>query len=288
MPDELVAAARERGHGALALTDHNSLSGSMEFAQAARGLGLRAIHGAEIDLDDGRHLTLLVETAAGWSNLSRLLTRAHAHTRERRPGPPGRPHVSLDAVLEHSEGLVCLTGCAAAGVEDEPTARRLLGAFGRERLRVELQRPYWQDDRARSRRRAALARAAGSAVRGHRQRPRPLAPARPAAGRAGGRAPAHHAGRLRAPAARQPLPRPDRPGGDGRALRRPPRRGGRDRAPGRAPAIRPDPEPRLPLPRRRGPRRRPPAGPAVPPGAGHALRRRPQPLRGRRRGWTRS
>jgi error-prone DNA polymerase len=161
MPDELVVTARERGHGALALTDHNSLSGSMEFAQAARGLGLQAIHGAEIDLDDGRHLTLLVETAAGWSNLSRLLTRAHAHTRERRPGPPGRPHVPLEAVLEHSEGLVCLTGCAAAGMEDEPTGRRLLGAFGRERLRVELQRPYWQDDRARSRRRTALARRLG-------------------------------------------------------------------------------------------------------------------------------
>ena len=63
MPDELVPAALELGHGALALTDHNSVSGSMELAQAARGLGLRAIHGAELDLDDGRHVTLLVESA---------------------------------------------------------------------------------------------------------------------------------------------------------------------------------------------------------------------------------
>jgi error-prone DNA polymerase len=46
LPDELAAAAVERGHAALALTDHDSLSGSMEFAQAARSLGLRAIHGA--------------------------------------------------------------------------------------------------------------------------------------------------------------------------------------------------------------------------------------------------
>src|SRR3712207_6965306 len=58
-PDELVGAALELGHEALALTDHNSLSGAMEFAQAARSLGLRAIHGAEVDLADGRHLTLL-------------------------------------------------------------------------------------------------------------------------------------------------------------------------------------------------------------------------------------
>src|SRR4051794_1311401 len=83
LPEELVLAAQELGHTALALTDHNSVSGSMEFAQAARslGAGLRAIHGAELDLDDGRHLTLLVETERGWSNLCRLITRAHAHTR---------------------------------------------------------------------------------------------------------------------------------------------------------------------------------------------------------------
>ena len=35
LPEELVATAVEQGHEALALTDHDSLSGSMEFAQAA-------------------------------------------------------------------------------------------------------------------------------------------------------------------------------------------------------------------------------------------------------------
>ena len=82
LPDELAAAAAELGYSAFALTDHNGLSGSMEFAQAAKGLGLKAIHGAEVDLDDGRHLTLLVDTQEGWRNLCRILTRAHAHTRD--------------------------------------------------------------------------------------------------------------------------------------------------------------------------------------------------------------
>src|SRR5947209_16166359 len=135
LPDELVAAALERGHQALALTDHNSVSGSMEFAVAARALGLKPIHGAEVDLDDGRHITLLVEEARGWSNLCRLLTHAHAHTRDKRPGPPAPAHVSIDAVLEHAEGLVCLSGCALHGIHDEPTLRRLLDAFGPDRLR---------------------------------------------------------------------------------------------------------------------------------------------------------
>jgi error-prone DNA polymerase len=166
MPDELVPVALELGYDALALTDHNSLSGSMELAQAARGLGLRAIHGAELDVacTDGdrrwyRHLTLLVEDARGWSNLSRLITRAHAHTRQGRPGaPPSDPCVGLDDVLAHAEGLVCLTGCAARGIEDEATGRRLLHAFGRDRLRVELQRPFHPHDRACQRSRRELAR----------------------------------------------------------------------------------------------------------------------------------
>src|SRR5437763_3444656 len=160
LPDELVAAALELGHEALALTDHNSVSGSMEFAVCAEALGLRAIHGAEVDLDDGRHLTLLVEDARGWSNLCRILTRAHAHTREK-PGPPTQALVSLDDVLELSEGLVCLSGCALRGVHDEPSLRRLLEAFGPENLRVELQRPFLYGDRARNRRLEGIARRLG-------------------------------------------------------------------------------------------------------------------------------
>jgi error-prone DNA polymerase len=160
LPDELVPAALELGYGALSLTDHNSVSGSMEFAVSARALGLRPIHGAEIDLDDGRHLTLLVEDAGGWRNLCRILTSAHAHTRQK-PGPPTQAFVSLDEVLRHAEGLVCLSGCALRGVHDEFTLRRLREAFGSEGLRIELQRPFLRDDRARNRRLAGLAQQLG-------------------------------------------------------------------------------------------------------------------------------
>ena len=83
LPEELVLTALELGYESFALTDHNGVSGSMEFAQSARALGLRALHGAEIDLDDGRHLTLLVRDATGWANLCRLLTNAHADTRSK-------------------------------------------------------------------------------------------------------------------------------------------------------------------------------------------------------------
>jgi error-prone DNA polymerase len=192
LPDELVAAAVERGHTALALTDHDSVSGSMEFAQAADRVGLRAIHGAEVTVTDDaipthpaadadpRHLTLLVRDARGWTNLCQLLTHAHAHTRVYSSEPPpaagattgprhrrpsmtrmsrvvGKPSVTLEDVEAHAEGLVCLSGCARQGVRDEPTMRRLLRAFGRDAFRVELQRPFHRHDRALNRGLAALA-----------------------------------------------------------------------------------------------------------------------------------
>ena len=173
LPSELAQRAGELGYGALALTDHNSVSGSMELAQSASEHGVRAIHGAEIDLltaggeSPTRHITLLVRDAQGWRNLCRIITLAHAHTREsssRRVRSEAA--VELGAVLEHAEGLVCLTGCAehsviGGGYEDEPTARRLLEAFGRENLYVELQRPYARHDRARNRAFVELARRLG-------------------------------------------------------------------------------------------------------------------------------
>jgi error-prone DNA polymerase len=168
LPQELAHSAAELGHEVLALTDHNSVSGSMELAQAAKEAEVQAIHGAEIDVvtepggnAPSRHLTLLVRDAHGWSNLCRILTHAHAGTREARGRERTEPSVGLQTLLDHAEGLVCLTGCAERGVHDEPTVRHLLDAFGPSGLRVELQRPYARQDRARNRALAALARQLG-------------------------------------------------------------------------------------------------------------------------------
>ncbi|HEY1538911.1 MAG TPA: DNA polymerase III subunit alpha [Solirubrobacteraceae bacterium] len=164
LPEELVAAALRLGHGTMALTDHDSLSGSMEFAQAARSLGLRAIHGAEVTLGDDRHITLLVRDETGWRNLCRLLTKAHAHTRDGPQRDRAEPSASLEDVERHRDGLICLSGCATRGVRDEPTMRRLLGIFGRDDLRVELQRPLARHDRALNRGLSALAARLGVAT----------------------------------------------------------------------------------------------------------------------------
>ena len=162
MPDELVPRALELGHTALALTDHNGVYGSMEHAQVARSLGLKAIHGAELDLDDGCHLTLLVESSRGWTSLCRLITHAHSHTRAPEGGPiRDTPRVTLEQVLDHADGLVCLSGCATRGVHDLRRLGRLREVFGPDRLRIELQRPYLRNDRGRNRALEALAKRLG-------------------------------------------------------------------------------------------------------------------------------
>jgi error-prone DNA polymerase len=168
-PHELIERAAELGHSALALTDHDSVGGAMELAMSALDSPVRAIFGAEVTIEAPpgaqgeayQHVTLLVRDARGWSNLCRLLTRAHAHTRDSTDRHAGQPSVPLEQVLDHAEGLVCLTGCAEHGIEDEPTARRLLDAFSAERLRVELQRPYARGDKVRNRARERLAQRLG-------------------------------------------------------------------------------------------------------------------------------
>jgi error-prone DNA polymerase len=150
-PEELAARAAELGYEALALTDHDGVYGSLEFAHAAKAFGVRPITGAEVTLRGGAHVTLLVESAQGYANLCRLLTSAHADTR---PKPVELLPPALDPALlaELNEGLVCLSGCAREGlaVRDPNAAAELASAFGRDRFFVELQRPYERGDARRN------------------------------------------------------------------------------------------------------------------------------------------
>src|SRR5215218_2804914 len=188
-PAELAATAADLGHEALALTDHDNVCGAMEFAHACAGVGVRPIVGCELTVEVPRrmprpvHVTLLVEEGRGWANLCRLITGAQRGTREpasnglryrapshrREPLPPSLP---IDELERHTEGLVCLSGCARDGAvagsweRGDPTgaaylARRLLRAFGPDRFRIELQRPLWRHDRSRNRWLASLAERLG-------------------------------------------------------------------------------------------------------------------------------
>jgi len=157
-PEELAARAAELGYEALALTDHDGVYGSLEFAHAAKHLGVRPITGAEVTLAGGSHVTLLVENSAGYANLCRLLTAAHAHTRDTPDRGQTPPCLEQTFLEELNDGLVCLSGCARHGlaVRDPNAAARLASRF-RDRFFIELQRPYERGDTRRNARLRELA-----------------------------------------------------------------------------------------------------------------------------------
>jgi len=153
-PQELVEQAVALGYTALALTDHDGVYGSLEFAQAAQEKGLAAITGAEVTLDDGAHLTLLAETPEGYANLCRLLTLGH------RSGERRFPRLPVSALPEHARGLIALSGCRQGQVprlveegrvrEAERTAAQYREWFG-DGYFLELQSNLVFGDTARNR-----------------------------------------------------------------------------------------------------------------------------------------
>src|SRR4029079_4041331 len=90
-PEELAARAAELGYESLALTDHDGVYGSLEFAHAAKAFGVRPITGAELSLNARSHVTVLVENQQGYSNLCRLITTAFAHPRPKEGAEPLPP-----------------------------------------------------------------------------------------------------------------------------------------------------------------------------------------------------
>ncbi|GMU41046.1 MAG: error-prone DNA polymerase [Chloroflexota bacterium] len=172
--DELLVAAHGQGHRALALTDHDGLYGAMEFARAAKEIGLRPVTGLELTLaeEDGsrHHVTLLAERREGYANLCRLSSEAFGLHEETQDGREAR---RLDPVLPvaflegHTDGLILLTGCRDGFVtrlvhegriaEAETALARWVAWFGREDVYVELVDNLVFGDRPRNRALVALA-----------------------------------------------------------------------------------------------------------------------------------
>ena len=173
-PEALVARAADLGMDALALTDHDALYGAVRFILAAREAGIKPILGAEMTLaneaDDvtpsgPAHLTLLVETAEGYSNLCRLITLA------RRGQEKGVARLDKRDLVAHAGGLIALSGCRQGEIPRLLTAGRFERAmevargyarvFGPDRFFIEVQRHYRRGDNRLLSRLVTLATRAG-------------------------------------------------------------------------------------------------------------------------------
>src|SRR5437773_4051105 len=76
-PEQLAEVAAELEMPALALCDRDGVYGAQRFSVAAREHGIRPIIGAELSMEDGSILPVLVENRTGYKNLCQLLTQAH-------------------------------------------------------------------------------------------------------------------------------------------------------------------------------------------------------------------
>jgi error-prone DNA polymerase len=153
-PETMVDTAAALGLRALAITDHDSVSGIIRFAAAAkRHPKLKAIVGVELTLTEKSHVVLLVKNLTGYENLCKLLTRSYAR------GGKDDPHVTFDELAAHTDGLIALSGCPhgelpralAAGHSDAlETAARYRDAFGPDNYYVELANHHLQPDKPRN------------------------------------------------------------------------------------------------------------------------------------------
>ncbi len=122
---ELIETIKQMGMQSVAVTDHGTLSGAIEFYKEAREQSVRPIIGIETyvaarrhtDKDPNKdkspyHLVLLAMNQTGYQNLMRLSTIANTE------GFYYRPRVDHDLLKKYNEGLIVLSGCIGGEVGD--------------------------------------------------------------------------------------------------------------------------------------------------------------------------
>jgi len=107
----LTSRAAELKFPAIAISDTNNLFAMVKFYKAAESAGIKPIIGADIWIeerapgDPQERLTLLVQSDAGYRNLTRLISRAYTEGQAR-----GQPLVKREWLAECSPGLIALSG----------------------------------------------------------------------------------------------------------------------------------------------------------------------------------
>ena len=153
---ELVQRAKELQQPALAITDHGTMYGVMEFYQAAKKAGIKPLIGCEVymatrtrfdrkpKLDDSQfHLVLLAANETGYKNLIKLVSKSFTE------GFYYRPRVDWELLETYHEGLIVSSACLGGQIpsllmsglyeEAKETALRLQTIFGVGNFYLELQ-----------------------------------------------------------------------------------------------------------------------------------------------------
>ena len=115
---QLISKAKDFGMNSIAITDHGSMHGVIDFYRAAKEADIKPIIGCEVYVAETErqsrnvsdknsyHLTLLAKNQQGYHNLIQLVTKAHLE------GFYYKPRVDKELLAHYSEGLIALSGCA--------------------------------------------------------------------------------------------------------------------------------------------------------------------------------
>ncbi|MDQ7778772.1 MAG: DNA polymerase III subunit alpha [Planctomycetota bacterium] len=155
--ENLLKTAKAFGMPALAVTDHGSLFGIVDFYKRALQLGVKPVLGYEAYIAPGSrtdrdskgireasfHLTLLARNNTGLRNLYKLATTAH------REGFYYHPRIDKQLLAAHADGLIGLSGCLHSEIshlilaDEFPQACAMAGQyadiFGKDNFFIELQ-----------------------------------------------------------------------------------------------------------------------------------------------------
>lgn len=148
-PERLIHCAAALGMPGVAICDRNGVYGAVRAHMAAKEAGIRTWVGAEVVLESGAALPLLVASQKGYQNLCRLLTTAKLRAAK------GQGRATWAELQHFSEGLIALTGDEDGPLRRywdlgdvemmEKELRRLVEIFGVTGVYVELQRHRVRD-----------------------------------------------------------------------------------------------------------------------------------------------
>ena len=151
------------GQSAVAITDHGTMYGVVEFYNALRAKGIKPIIGCEVYVAargrfskegkqdiSGHHLILLCKNEIGYRNLCYMVSESFIN------GFYSKPRIDMELLRDHHEGLVCLSGCLAGKIpqlilagsmeEAERAADEMYEIFGDD-FYLEVQNHSIEDER---------------------------------------------------------------------------------------------------------------------------------------------
>ena len=154
--DALMQRAKEYGMDTVAVTDHGTMFGALEFYEKAVKAGIKPIIGCEcylaprsladktpLDSKGMRHLVLLAENQEGYQNLCKLASIAQLE------GFYYKPRIDRKILREYSKGLIAASACLHGEIPmllksgkteaADQAARFYLETFGENNFFLEVQ-----------------------------------------------------------------------------------------------------------------------------------------------------